>query len=79
MTFVKVHIILPEVFTFCLIFAGVKRLTFASKDAERKQLLRGTALDHLRDMQNAAIQKMPRYNRVGVYVVMSFIMIGHTT
>ena len=57
MIFVKVHIILPEVFTFCSIVAGVKRLTFASKDAERKQLLGGTALDHSRDMQ------MPRYRR----------------
>ena len=57
MIFVKVHIILRELFTFCLIFAGVKRLTFASKDAEREQLLGGTALDHSRDMQ------MPRYRR----------------
>ena len=57
MIFVKVHIILPEVFTYCSISAGVKHLTFASKDAERKHLLGGTALYHSRDMQ------MPQYGR----------------
>ena len=57
MIFVKVHIILPEVFTFCSVFAGVTRLTFALNDAEHKQLLGGTALDHSCDMQK------PRYRR----------------
>ena len=51
MIFEKVYIYLPEFLRFCSIFAGVKRLKFASKDAEHVQSLGGTALGNSRDMQ----------------------------
>ena len=57
MIFVKVYIYLPEFLTFCSIFAGFKCLMFASKDAEYKQLLGGTAHHHSRDMQMQQYRK----------------------
>ena len=59
MIFVKVYmyIYLPEFLTFCSIVTEVKRLTFAYKDAKRKQSIGGTALENSHDM------KMTRYRR----------------
>ena len=83
MVFVELYIYLPESLTFCLIFAGVKRLTFASKDAERKQSLGGTMLendigDHTSHIQiPLSIQRIFLLNKLPPKVIDILLSIGH--